>query len=758
MIVTARVLALLLFFSASSLYSQTSGAITGVVTSSEGAPLANVEATLIQMNRSVRTNASGSYRFDNVPPGRYLVQLYSPRWGSAVVEVEVTAGGTADAAVALDAAVHREEIVVSAAPDARIAGETYQPTQVLAHEELQLRMEPTLGETLSKSPGVTSTYFGPASSRPVIRGFGGDRIRILEEGIGTGDASNVSPDHAVTYDPITAEHIEVVRGPATLLYGSNAVGGLVNVRDERIPSVSPGVPLTGTVDLRLGTVADERSGAGSFQGSTGAFSWTLAGSLRHTDDLKIPSTGDHDDEDDGTLINSALESTSFSAGASWIGERGYLGLALGNFESTYGIPVHAHHDEHEEHSALRSAPWEEDEHAEDVVIDMNQRRLDLRGEILNPFPFFRSLRLRAGTTDYEHKELEGEEVGTTFANESLELRIEAAHREVAGFRGALGLQMSFRDFQAIGAEAFVPPSETESFALFLFEERTFGSLDFQFGARYEDQSIDADGAGATPGTPLQRDFRGLSGSVGAVWKLAPGYTLNAALSRGVRAPTAEELFSNGPHLATFSFEIGNPNLEPETSLGFDLGLNRKVGILEGEISAFYNSFDGFIYPHHTGLEIDELTLIEYEQADARFWGVEAHGDIQVWHREPDHLVLELSADWVNARLTRGENLPRIPPMRVAAGLRYTGASWWAMSEIRHTFSQNDVAAFEEPTDGFTMLNSALGYRFFLGETVHDFTVRANNLTDELARNHVSPLKEFVPLPGRDFSIAYRLTF
>jgi len=763
--VAAAVAAFLLFLilGTSTLNAQPSGSIAGTVTAAGAGPVANARVTLVQLNRSARTTADGRYSFSSVPPGEYLLSFESPRFGSAVHEVTVAASAlTLD--VELDVAVHREQIVVTASPGARAEHDTYQPTEVLSSEDLQLRMEPTLGEMLAKSPGVSSTYFGPASSRPVIRGFGGDRIRILEEGLGTGDASNVSPDHAVSYDPINAEQIEIVRGPATLLYGSNAVGGVVNVLDSRIPRTSPGVPLTGTLDLGYSSVSDGASGALSLEGAAGELAWHLDYHRRDTGDVRIPGPGDPDeaDEFDGKLLNSSLESDGGTIGGSWIRDRGLLGFSFTAFNTLYGVPVHAHGDEHEE-SRLPSRRAFEEEHDEDVRIDMAQRRYDMRAELFDPLPFFTAVRLRAGISDYEHQEIEGDEIGTFFDSNSWEARIEAPHREIGRLTGALGVQFSNRDFEAVGDEAFVPPTTTDTAAAFVFEESVHetrrGRVHLQFGARWEGNDVEARPRnGELEGLPESRSFDGLSGSVGSVWHVSEAITLNASLSRSFRAPTAEELYSNGPHLASFTFELGNPFLDAEIGLGMDAGLKYEGERVDSEINFFYNDFDGYIYQDPTGAALDELPVFRFEQGNARFRGVEAHADVELWHAEPHHLDLELTGDWVRAELRSGENLPRIPPLRLGVGLRYQGERLWGLTEVRRVFEQDDVTSFEEPTGGYTMLNAAIGYRFFLADTAHDLILRATNLTDELARNHVSPLKELVPLPGRDISLSYRVAF
>ena len=746
-----RALALVIsLFSATVLVAQGTSAISGTVYSSQGEPVTDATVTLVELRRSIAVQPDGTFRFTNLRPGHYHVRAESPREGAATGDIEVAAGETRTLEIVVDRAVHAEQIVVTASPGTRVASEVYQPVNVLDDEEIARRLQPTLGETLKQEPGVDATYFGPGSSRPVIRGLGADRIRILQEGVGTGDVSNVSPDHAVSVDPAHAEQIEIVRGPATLLYGSNAVGGVVNVIDERIPSRIPTEPVTGNVDLRFGTVADETTGSFRVTGRAGAnVAWHANFLRRETGDYEIPGPADEHDEDVGgtTLDNSSLSSRSSSIGGSWIGERGFIGLAVGDFATKYGVPGHHHHEEEHEEGE------EEEEEEEEVRIDLQQRRVDLKGALTNLDGFFRNVRLRIGYNDYEHRELEGSVIGTRFVSDGIEGRVEAAHREIGPLRGAFGIQLFSSDFSAEGEEAYIPPNQTVSQAAFAFEEMTIGTVDLQFGARYEHQDVSTTGEGLP-----DRSFAGVSGSVGAIFHPATNYNIAVSLARAVRLPTATELYANGPHAATRQFEIGNPNLDEERSLGLDVSLRRLAGRITGQLNLFNNEFSGYIFDAPSGEIEDDLPVFRFVQADARFRGVELDTHVELWHRDRQHVELEAGADYVRATLSGGGNLPRIPPFRLRLGLRYEGGPFSGLLEAQRYSRQDDVAASEEPTAGYTLVNAMIGYRFFAGNTIHDVMLRGTNLTDELARSHLSPLKDIAPLPGRDFTVSYRLTF
>jgi iron complex outermembrane receptor protein len=738
------------------------GSIAGKVVSAAGAPGAGTEVLLVDLRRRTTADASGAFRFDGVPSGTYLLEAVNPRFGSSVYRVDVQAGQATAADLTLDIDVHHETVVVTAQSDARSASELARPVAVLDGEQLRLRMEPTLGETLAQLPGVSSTYFGPGASRPIIRGIGGDRIRVLQDGIGTMDASSTSPDHAVSFDPIGADRVEVVRGPATLLYGSSAVGGVVNTIDKRIPDIAQDHMASGVVDLAGGTVSDERSGAGALQLGKGPFIVRGDYARRETDDLDIPGFAESaalraEEEEEGgggeeehaeafgTLPNSAIESTSGSVSATLVGVEGFIGVSASAFDTLFGIPGgHAH--EEEEAGAEEEGP---------VRSDLEQRRLDIRGGYTQPFGGFRAAKLRFGVADYQHQELEGDEIGTTFNNDAWEGRLELLHKPWGPVSGSFGAQLLSRDFEAIGAEAFVPPTETRAWALFAFEEVGTGALKGQFGARFEHQGVDAVGE-----SPLSRSFDGLSGSAGFVWNATEGYGVAVTVARSVKLPNAEELYSNGPHIATRAFEIGDPDLDKETSFGVDLALRKNTGRFTGALTLFGNWFDKYIFDELTGEEEDGLTVVQFVQRDAQFLGAEVEAHIDLYESEPHHLDLELSGDLVRATLTdEDEDLPRIPPTRYGAALHYQTDKWNARFEVRGALEQDRIGAFERPTEGYTFLNASLGYRFFLrGRGILDLLVRGTNLTDEEGRVHSSFLKDFVPLPGRDFRLNARIAF
>ncbi len=708
--------------------------IEGKVVAATGDPVPGAQVTILELKRRTITATDGTFRFDGIPPGTYLLEASSPRFGKAYDRV--AAGATATpVTLTLDVTLH-QEVTVTANLEVRTLGEVAQPVEVLNKADVQEKLQPTIGETLANEPGVASTFFGRGASRPIIRGMGGDRIRLLQDGVGVGDVSATSPDHAVTINTLTTDRIEIVRGPATLLYGSSAIGGVVNSSDTRIASYLPDSVLSGAVDLGLGSVADQAQGAISLDTRAGNFVIHGDASKLTSSDYDIPGyarTPVEPGDPFGFVPNSFVRTEGAAGALSYVGDHGYLGVSYSGWNSNYGSPVE-----------------------EDVTLDMAQRRVDVAGQWTTPFAFLRGAKLRFGSNDYQHDEIEDGEKGTTFTDKGWEGRLELPHQPLGPFTGAFGVQLVHRDLEAVGDERFIPPTSTDAQGAFLFEEAPLGpAVRAQMGFRWEHSRVDS------PESPdvQNRDFDGYSGSLGFVWNFAPSWSFAASGARTSKLPNAQELFADGPHIGTNAFEIGDPNLNNEIATGVDVILRRNEGIVTGSLAFFYNSFDGFIYERFTGEVEDDLQVIRYTQLDARFIGGEGHLDVALVHSDPHHLALELIADYVNAELTAtGEPLPRIPPLRYGAGLRYSSATWNGLFEVRRTDAQDQVAPFETVTPGYTMLNAAVGYRFFIGPVIADVLLRGTNLTDQEARNNVSFIKDFAPLPGRDVSLGLRATF
>ncbi|MDH3627403.1 MAG: TonB-dependent receptor [Acidobacteriota bacterium] len=698
--------------------------LEGRIVTPGGEPAPQVRVLLVELHRTVFTDDDGRYAFVDLEPADYHVQAVSPGLGSGVAEISVVAGINR-LNLELSISPHQEQIVVSATRSGRGSSELVQPVTVLDKVELAGKMQSTIGETLAQEPGMSQTFFGSGASRPVIRGQSSSRVRVLEGGLGVGDASATSPDHAVASDALVADQIEILRGPSTLLYGSTAVGGVVNVIDSRIPDHAPNRPLGGSMHVSQGTVADETAAAVALDGGFNQFAW-------HIDTLNRDA-GDYS-SGDGRLPNSAREATGATLGMSWVGDGSYVGVSARRFNTLYGIPV-------------------ELEPGSPIEIDLEQTRYDLRGDFHVDWGFIEEVQFTAGSNDYEHKELEGSEIGTRFLVDSSEGRLEFHHRETDALTGIIGVQLSDKDQVAIGEEAFLPPSETSQRAIFALERLDGGAVDLEFGLRFENTELKAT---ANP----DRRFDGLSASFGLLWPPNDGFALGFSIARAERAPTAEELYSDGAHLATFSYEVGDPTLELETSLGIDLSLRKRTGRLTGELTLFANRYDGYVFESPTGQVIDTLPVFQFSQADAEFYGLELDLLIELMEARSKHdLDLRLFGDMVRAELTdTGIPLPFIPASRVGLGLQYTDGSWDGEFQILRTSDQDRVPGFITTTDGFTSIDVSVGRRIIHDGLVHKLTLRGSNLTDELARAATSRVKDLVPLPGRDVRLTYTLFF
>jgi iron complex outermembrane receptor protein len=634
-------------------------------------------------------------------------------------------------------------VVITATPIRETALETTQPVSVLEGDALVRKRSASLGETLAAEPGVSASYFGPQASRPIVRGLGGERVRVYEDGADALDVSALSDDHAVSIDPLLADRIEIVRGPATLLYGNGASGGIVNVITHRIPERAPREPLAGAFELRGDSAVDQRSVAAHVDAAAGAFVVHADGFDRTTGEVSIPgfawsralregraAAGEEVDPTRGELPGTASDTRGGALGASAIGERGFVGLSGSRFETRYGIPG-----------------------SEGISIDLAQERYDFSAELRDPWATIRSLRARATYNDYEHAELEPQgDVGTQFDQRGREARVTLEHVPLAGWRGVLGAQWRSIDLEALGEEAFVPPSKTRNLGVFLYEERAFGPLTLELGARLEMQEVEAQAAAA------DYDAEAWNGSAGLLWKFSPAHSLALQVTRTQRHPTATELYADGPHVAVQRFEVGDPTLGRERALTADLSLRRFVGAWRFGLTVFRSDYDDYIFPQRTGEEEDELPVAQYVQADARFTGVEAEIGLPALATPAGELRTRLMADVVRGELDDAGDLPQIPPFRAGLAFELTRGRVTAGLSLMQHDRQDRIAAFELPTASYTMLDVDLSYRASLGGGELLAYLRGGNLLDEDARRHPSPLKDVAPLPGRTIGAGLRFAF
>jgi iron complex outermembrane receptor protein len=712
-----------------------------LLNSFSGDPLAGVTVQIDELRLQTTSGPDGAFAFENVPPGTYHLSVRASGFSSRRTEIVVSPTPAAPVDIRVDPELHFEE-VVSVSADGRSQFEAYQATSVLSGQELSKQLEMSLGATLESQPGVSSRSFGPTPARPVIRGLDGDRVQILQDGQRIGDLSSQSGDHGVSINPAAAQRIEVVRGPATLLYGANAIGGLVNVITEDIPTRPIDKP-AGNFTFDLGSAAAEGAAAGDLQAGNGRFAVHVGGGGRRSGDVRTP---------DGKIENSQSRNGFGSVGASFTAAGGYVGASYGYDDTKYGIPV-----------------------LEGGILQLTPRRhsFSVRGGAQGLTGVFDTFRATLSVRRYEHDELEGDEVGTAFENDTAELELMASHRAFGRMKGSVGAWLLDRAFDSRGAEALSPAVDQRGFAAFAYEELTWPHVTAQFGGRLDTTRFEPFGEAA-------RDFTNGSASVGLLLRPAAAddrLTLAASLAYAARNPALEELFFFGLHHGNFAIELGNPNLESEKALGVDLSLRWRSGRASGELTYFRNDVDQFIFrrvidgeefeareeefaarfPNRAlaGGEDEELAIVDFIGADAILQGIEAHADLQL----TSTVFAEFGADLVHGSLSgSGDPLPRMPPMRLRGGLRYQRNALQLGGEVVATAKQDRLSGVETATDGFGLLKVFASYSFASGAAVSTITARVDNVTDTLYRNHLSLIKDVVPEMGRNFKLLYNVKF
>jgi iron complex outermembrane recepter protein len=650
---------------------------------------------------------------------------------------------------------HIDEIVVTA-PLQRTTNQLAKPVAVMTEEEIRQRAAPQLGEVLGELPGVSQSYFGPGASRPVIRGLAGDNIRVLQNGLGLLDASSISPDHGVGVEPLLIQRAEVIRGPSALLYGPNAIGGVVNVTTRRLPDEPIDDPVRGAILGRGNSVNNEGAGVAYLEGGYRGFAIHASGFARKTDNVSIPGfarsaalremaplpPGETEEKDE--LVNTALENTGGGAGIAYHWDGGYFGVSPEIYTSEYGIP---------------GAPA--------TFIDLEQRRLDIGGAIEAPFSGIASITSRLGLVDYEHEELEattrGTFVGTRFENSGYDLRIDVVHEPVVGVEGAFGFESFYSDFDATGAEAFFPPSKTAVQSLFAFEEMVLGPARLQAAGRLDISSADAADSPVF-GAGDSRDFVTGGGSIGAVVTPIEAYSLALNLAYAQRPPNAAELYADGPHLATAQYEVGDRNLSPQESLGVEVVARKEAGRITGSLGGYYNEIDDFIDLIPTGEFFDTnelghshggdpiIPVFRFENVPAVFVGTEAEVTVHAIEAATYDVHVNFQADWVFARNrdTR-EALPYLPPLRLGGEIVLHWQELSAETSLTWSRRQDNTPEFILPTDGYVMLNIGANYHIPTPIGDIDLFLRGTNLLDQEARLSTSTRKDFAPLPGAGVS-------
>ncbi len=657
-----------------------------------------------------------------------------------------------------------ETIQVIAHPLAQTAADFAVADQVIDQTKLSTGAT-TIGDALADELGVYSNQFGSGSSRPVIRGQDGPRVKVLQHASETADVSSLSPDHTVTVDPILAKQVEVIRGPSTLLYAAGTVGGLVNVTDQKIPTQMPEDGLEGSVGVRYNSGSDEKlASAGVTAGIGENFALRVEGSKRKANDYIAPGYfTEHEHHPEGEppeihrenarrVDNTFAEGETMTVGGSWIHDRGFVGASYTNRQDQYGLPGHEHADCHIDRSgsALHCHGHEDDAHEHaGAWVDLKSERYDLRTELENPFAGFNKLRAHASYTDYQHDEIEDHEIGTTFKSKGYDARLELVHNAIQGWEGVIGTQYNQQNLNITGEEAILAPNKTQKWSLFALEHKQVNDFHFELSTRIDHQNIDIESQ--------QKNFedQAYSASAAVNWEFAPEYKLSLVGSHQQRLPLAQELYANGTHVATNTIERGNENLNVEKSNNLEVGFHFEGEKLEYHVHAYHNWFDNYIYGSTT--DFDEETgfrLIDYSQDKARFYGAEA----EVSYHINDIYTVGLFGDYVRGKI-EGENAPRIPAGRLGAKVESDFADGWsAMAEYYHVFNQDEFADYETETQGYNMVNVGLSYTNTIADTnSYRVYLKANNLLDDQVYSHTSFLST-IPQVGRNFSIGLEYRF
>ncbi|MFC3121383.1 TonB-dependent receptor [Agaribacter flavus] len=818
--------------------------ITGIITDTNGKPIENAIISVKGNAQQAKSDKDGKYRLDDILQGHIHLHVYSIDHVHGDKEFD-DVGDALTANFTLKPS-SIENIVVTANAIESSVLESVTPVSVLAGDELRKRQSPTIGDTLSKTPGIHSTYFGSVAANPVVRGNDGPRVKITQNGLDVSDASRVGADHNIGAEAANASQIEVLRGPATLQYGSGAIGGMVNIVDNRIPStLTDGV--SGAAELRHDTASDEKFAGANISASTDKLAFYLDAMSRETSDVEIPGFAEREPdegEEPGILESSSIDTENLTAGISYIGDQGFIGFSVQQLDNFYGVPGHGHgHEEegHDDEHTENEEGHDEDSHEEEgldeesVFLDVDNRRYQLAGELLTPFKGINNIKLNAGYTDYEHVELEGEEIGTRFANETSEIRITTEHDSISGWHGVFGIHAVNSKFEAVGEEAFTPSNNTDTLALFIVEEKKFDDLTVQLGGRLERNKLSAD----TFFAPLHSeeeheedehgeehgeeeehhedelsevafpdmDYTSLSLSGGVNWAYSDEYSIALNYSRSERAPSQQELFSAGVHLATSTFDLGaffttndegeielsGSEINEEVANNLDITWRKYSGDWGFTVSAFYNSIDDYLYQLDSGFEFEDshdeghdedeghneeegmhddddegmhddedehghedeegFPILNFRQEDATLYGFEAEMHYQV----NDIWFVQAYADYIRAKVDNGD-LPRIPPLRIGGELSFEYEGWQGDFGVVWYDDQTKVANFESPTDGYTLFEAGVNYTWYTQNVDWIFFARGKNLSDEEARVHTSFLVNDAPLPGRSFTLGVRAKF
>jgi len=768
--VAVGVLALLL---PQAVAAQDTGRIVGqIVDATSGEPLPGASVGLRDTNRGQATDRDGRFSFERLSPGTYALRASFVSFASRSQELTVEAGETTTVTLALSpTALDLPDVVVTDSRRPRAAAEVYRPTSVVTGPELQRRLSSTVPATLNRVPGFSAQYNGPGATRPSIRGMSGDRVLMLEDGQRTGDLYQTTADHGVMVEPLTAERMEVIRGPAGLLYSAQALGGVVNVIRNDIPREQP-AQLTGTFSSQLESMNEGRAAGLTVTGPAGPLALRAELSGRGAGDTRTPQ---------GDLPSTGLASYNGSLGASYLPSWGLVGASYRFYDNVYGVPGEF------------NGELIEGGHPGGVDIEAIRHVGRFRAAYAQPLWVFSTIELDANLTRYVHDEIElrrdGQEdiLGTRFRQTSGEVNLVARHQhDLRDLRteGVVGISYTGRSLGAGGLSPGTRSGDTWNLAAYGYEDLNLSPVRLQVGARVDVQRrtprSQADirvrsSEGERIIKPVtERSFTGFSGSVAALYDVAPAWTMGARIARSYRAPGLEELYSDGPHLADFSFDIGDPSLDPETGLGLDIFLRTDYGRFRSELTGFFNRVEGYIFTRNTGLTVlidrtgdfGRVTpVFENTGRDADFWGAEGSTQLEVL----PSIVIDATASYVRATQRQSNSpLPRIPPLHGSAEVRYAGQRFFGSVGIDAAATQGRVPDLvtvdgndrrpEQPTDGYHTAYAELGLRLTTRGTFHRLSLRGHNITDATWRNHTSRIKDVAPQPGRNLVLTYRVEF
>lgn len=774
--------------------------LEGTVVNDAGRTVAGAKVKVEGIGAETVTDKVGRFVFTDLNEGKKELHISSSGYAHLHQDISMPTQGIKEMTFTLRRSPI-EVIDVYATPIHMSVMESASPVSVLSGETLRRQQASTLGDSLEKLPGVQSNFHGAVASTPIIRGLSGPRVLISQNGLDVSDVSRVGPDHSVATEASTAQQIEVLRGPATLFYGSGAVGGVVNVVDGRVPTDNR---TRGEWLLETNSVDDKK--LGSFNLTTGyeSFGFYADGYWRESNDYNVPVAPDagSDEPQDHVVKNSAEKSDGVTLGASYLFDQGYLGVAVEQFNREYGIPGHSHGDSEEV----------------DVYADLDQTRVQLLGELNIDSKWLSKINLRGGFTDYEHAEIEEGAVGTLFENETHEIKLDFIHNPIADWNGGISFHYKNSDVAAQGEEAFTPPSKAQTIALAIIEEKHFGDVLLQFGARIERVTIDANNVllptldahghddeveeedehdhdheeetDVTRVFDLAHEFTPMSLSAGLVWDFTPGYNVGLSISRSERAPSASEVLSFGAHIGTGTYEVGalfaldddgssiglsGENIDLETANNIDLTLRKTQGDIGFVLNAFYNQVDNYYYQTSTGLfaesshdheheheesgveedeHTDELPVYLFQTDDVILHGFEA----QIAWQASDTFKATLFSDYVRARLKDGGDLPRTPPLRFGSQFSYEAEHLSAHLDITRYQEQDRVSSDETTTGGYTLVDASVSYDLPVSNQDIVVFLKGSNLTDTEARVHTSFLKDIAPRPGRSISVGVRGSF